>query len=504
MNCKNFNLRADVKERFRLHKMQPVALSERQTKRKHAVRAEFISSNQLSKQENGSRLSILKDKKGQPRSVMTYDEVVSEKLGRTMCRGVCDEDEEPFSDDLYKINMYTCVRDDIEIAERLAEVDQKIFSVQESKNEADKCTLQNPNLLRCRTSSLQGDSESNFGKCASLANQEKNGAVSSSTEDRNLQAAAYTLGDHEDFLHLSTEKERWRYCDLGPILGVSSVANVIKDYLSPLPPNQLRLLYFGVESAFASDLAPTQPEPLPVRTLVIRVRPDISSETIMDAVQSAFSGETCSVLLKCQESRACWEMVYGTFAYVIDTQLCIARTERLERCLIVRVYHEQSDHTMKQRKISKLKSHHGRHRKELETSDYYEMTVSTHLHLRQACSLVQMLQSGIVSSYSPSPKPTPTATSAHFMYNYESSPSVRDSRSTFPQQIRAGHGSKDIFPALSKEDWPLLQASEGICVRIWRALSTRDCSFETVVAISLLENSLDDGRCRYALEEEKK
>jgi hypothetical protein len=89
-------------------------------------------------------------------------------------------------------------------------------------------------------------------------------------------------------------------------------------------------------------------EPLPVRTVSIRVRPDVLCGAIMDAAHHAFEilPSNCTThIIKRQGGhlRGAVYLPQQQLAYVADIQLCTQKNDELERRLILRFYHIQDD-----------------------------------------------------------------------------------------------------------------------------------------------------------------
>ena len=89
-------------------------------------------------------------------------------------------------------------------------------------------------------------------------------------------------------------------------------------------------------------------EPLPVRTISIRVRPDVLCGAIMDAAHHAFEilPSNCTThIIKRQGGhlRGAVYLPQQQLAYVADIQLCTQKNDALERRLLLRFYHIQDD-----------------------------------------------------------------------------------------------------------------------------------------------------------------
>jgi hypothetical protein len=89
-------------------------------------------------------------------------------------------------------------------------------------------------------------------------------------------------------------------------------------------------------------------EPLPVRTISIRVRPDVLCGAIMDAAHHAFQilpSDCTTHIIKRQGAhlRGAVYLPNQQLAYVVDVQLCTQKNDDLERRLLLRFYHIQDD-----------------------------------------------------------------------------------------------------------------------------------------------------------------
>ena len=89
-------------------------------------------------------------------------------------------------------------------------------------------------------------------------------------------------------------------------------------------------------------------EPLPVRTIAIRVRPDVLCGAIMEAAHHAFDllpSDSTIQIMKRQGAhlRGAVYLPKKQLAYVADVQLCTQKNDDLERRLLLRFYHIQDD-----------------------------------------------------------------------------------------------------------------------------------------------------------------
>ena len=147
----------------------------------------------------------------------------------------------------------------------------------------------------------------------------------------------YTLEDHADYLLMKMETHgRYWFCDVSDLFGESTIPILVKEYLSPIQFEELQGIYHGLQQSIPS----MDPEPLPVRTLVMRIRPDVNCLHIISAVKEALPGS--SIFLHQEEGHIrCAVSPHGSTSFVLDAQLCTAKSHFMERQLMLRVYNIQ-------------------------------------------------------------------------------------------------------------------------------------------------------------------
>ena len=323
----------------------------------------------------------------------------------------------------------------------------------------------------------------------------------------NLTSMPYTLGDHAEYLHLMKEDDV-DYCDVTYLLVDSGIPRLAKDYPSPIPPGKLTTLYFGLERTFRKVLPNDGDgkdleswEPIPVRTMTFRIRPDTESGKVIDALKFAVEDreEPC-VILKRQDGHFQCAVIpnYGA-PYLVDAQLCVARTSVLERQLLLRVYHTTDDEEACM-EVERLRS-----QEHLQPPDYRDDQNSKdkascegekvangqkpygmyamNLYLKEASSLLQSIRSISKTNDAtnpldvPSPKKTIKETFAYMLENHESVPSVQECYSNTDQPC---------FPSLSSDDSLILQFSWPLLLSMWIGLIKSQAAFHTLERIPMV------------------
>jgi len=371
----------------------------------------------------------------------------------------------------------------------------------------------------------------------------------------------YSLQDHANFLHLKTEKSGgWYFSDTTQHLLAQTmsgndsegvIGDLVKDYCLPIPYRKLKRLYSGLmyhnvsvkqtaatsnDTTFSSSTprqedgsrldpaasseasvptihsatlsAQTQEEPLPVRTIAIRLRPDVLCGAIMDAIHHAFqvsgNGSTTMHVLKRQGGHL-RGAVYSnqskqTLAYVVDAQVCTQKNDELERRLVLRFYHIQDDpdamhelgQVLQQKKQVPIPPSPGLVDEGIISNDSGS---DGNRHLKQSCSLIQRLMAA-QQQQSMDPKQQASwlglrsnsmfkskaamqrCVGKHLESNFKSCPSVRAENKKASPTIR-----RLTLPSLSNKDWPILDVSWTLTSSILEELDTRDCSFNTFTTL---------------------
>ncbi|KAG7367192.1 hypothetical protein IV203_029862 [Nitzschia inconspicua] len=281
-------------------------------------------------------------------------------------------------------------------------------------------------------------------------------------------------------------------------------------------------------------------EPLPVRTVAIRVRPDVLCGAIMDAVHHAFEilPSNCTTRVLKRQGGHLRGAVYVPdmqVAYVVDIQLCTQKNDDLERRLIVRYYHVQDDPEALQELAQTLQQiqqqvppspdvveNTQRRDNSLptvtsNTSGLSSLTNSTYTvastvvnsaesdviaqeklaanrHLKQSCSLIQRLmaaqqQGGIQEMDLSQQKTWLGLRDIPFDSKWAMQRSIgKHLESNFKSCPSVREENKKAnptirrltLPSLSAKDWSLLDVSWTLTGHIVEELDTRDCTFNTL------------------------
>eukprot|EP00934_Nitzschia_sp_Nitz4_P006659 Nitzschia sp. Nitz4//scaffold7_size249615//80915//83500//NITZ4_001161-RA/size249615-processed-gene-0.134-mRNA-1//1//CDS//3329558394//6649//frame0 len=356
----------------------------------------------------------------------------------------------------------------------------------------------------------------------------------------------YTLQDHADFLKLKTERMGgWYFCDMSQYIPHSTQAledddnsyakDLVKDYCLPIPFRKLKKLYSGLAfhhvAALTKSIKATpvksprsQPdiasatsidsivstgqttvpheEPLPVRTVTIRVRPDVLCGAIMDAVHHAFEmlpSNCASHVLKRQGGhlRGGVYIADQSLAYVADAQLCTQKNDQMERRLIVRFYHIQDDPEAMNELSQVVRQENT---PELPTDVLGEIQKDQHeanRHMKQSCSLIQRLMAaqqkgasttldtkqqsswlGLRDKAFETKAAMQKSIGKHLEANFNTCPSVRDENKKASPTIR-----RLTLPSLSERDWSLMEVSWTLTKSIVEELDTRDCTYNTLSSL---------------------
>lgn len=329
-----------------------------------------------------------------------------------------------------------------------------------------------------------------------------NDQASSDAEDRHEANEVpppppYTLRDHCRYLGLKTEytdrKSYW-YCDwtshFVPTLGTAKLENVVKEYCQPFSNlAELQDTHVGI-----SALNSHTEDPLAVRTLSIRLRPDASHYKILQAVHQAFTNLHRSEYHIVASTTQTFQAIgaHGSVPYFVSASVGI-HSKALERRLWIRFYHMESvalvmageDDTPSSRPIRNFlerleTSHHPEHN---EGGSRHKMAplrnelTPLNTRLAEACVLVQFVFDGNLEPSFACPEQTQQETSEFFQTTFTPSTSALEESKALPRHRNASK----IFPSLASDDYPILQESWPLLDRIWSELQLQKCTWDTLV-----------------------
>jgi hypothetical protein len=314
----------------------------------------------------------------------------------------------------------------------------------------------------------------------------------------------YTVNDHRRALSLIKEEYGgWYSVGLGRHFGLpQQYADEVKEYCLAIPNGKLRQLFIGLpERLTDSTKAVSTPKsrssnatpspPLPVRTIEIRIRPDVLCGAVMEAVHHAFTelhvrvtkrqgGNVQGVVvpLSPKEYLHREELVEDP-PFLVDVRLVTSKRESYDRVLLIRVYHYRGDVPLDECGSSNMISPENTLNPSLDENNLVVEPWNNQvaLHLREAAALVQIMESptSIKKIVLPTgreenwtEKDIASVVSNHLVEHYRACPSVNEAGIT--------------LPSLNAEDFAVLQASGKLIQMIWEELETRDLAYITLLS----------------------
>ena len=312
---------------------------------------------------------------------------------------------------------------------------------------------------------------------------------------------AYDLQSHQHYLQVTIENG-WYMVNLNRFLLPPSLSKLssqlpsMSEYCISCPENRLKNWYIGfveTSSSPSSDMRrqqphhPYTPAPLPVRTSVIRIRPDVLCGAVMDAVVTATTTlidtepqhfKDHSIL---RRQGGHLQLVLTTTTdeqqFMVDLQLCTHKSNHCPRVLIVRIFRclLPSD-TMEVSAVEALST-----TSRNEGNDVAPIPDAC-LHLREACALVQRMEIEATNV---------TGTSRQqIKFRPAQSPSMSDQDAitqAFGKHLRKTYkacpstsAGNITLPALNNNDWKLLQASWVWVDEMWQELDSRSLTYSSL------------------------
>jgi hypothetical protein len=267
----------------------------------------------------------------------------------------------------------------------------------------------------------------------------------------------YSYGDHADYLfvHQDTVTKHF-YCDVSHFFVESRFFNLVTEFTSTMSLEDLNDLFVGYDSSIDEPS-----EPLPLRVLTIRLRPDITASEIIDTVYESCRGQPNStVTIVKQDKNRCQCLVSSTegnmtvvSSFMLDAQICTRRQSPFERELVIRILPgEKIEDTIRcSPSVDDLMSPINRHMKEVAA------------FIRNIMG-IEMKNPGIIIEDLPYPEKSPG------MLSDKSVEWMDDSSDSLS------------FPLLQRCNQTVMEQSLHTILRIWKLLSSNQCSFHTIEA----------------------
>ncbi|GKY93571.1 hypothetical protein MPSEU_000324500 [Mayamaea pseudoterrestris] len=322
--------------------------------------------------------------------------------------------------------------------------------------------------------------------------------------------AYYTNWDHLKTLAVDAESKGWYSVDLTPVIVAS-----IESFASPPPPSTLKEFCLSIPEARFKHLFVGLPENgahlsggtpsaatlatpvLPVRTLTIRIRPDVLCGAVMDSVHQTLQNLSATIikrqgghlkasipsatyvpLTKENDNNHAGEIIEANTntrsypGFFADIQLCTSKSDHCARTLLMRIYHDTHQFDL----------HSQRRLDDNETLDDLLATTpvqnqllleelvdeTASIRLREACALIQRIESPRkrpkrIDATPRSVQDMKQLVSDHLLSNYNACPSAEDGSVT--------------MPGLNSYDWAVIVSSWRLIRLVWDELQDRDLTF---------------------------
>ena len=291
------------------------------------------------------------------------------------------------------------------------------------------------------------------------------------------QPIPYHTEDHRKVLGIERNLEcGWYTVDLTRHLVKSEhkPGHGLDELCIALPQAKIQSCFIGMQGSKPKQA--TAAAPLPVRTLLLRIRPDVLCGAVMDAVSSSLhnakiwkrQGGHLRALIRSQYDEENARM------FMVDAQVVTLKTIQCRRYLLIRVYH--SDATFTDHDPDE----------ELDTAPLpfssdnpmseRAMSPAASLHLREACALLERMEYPSTPNkalhrpaQSPSMSDRETMSQSvrkHLLDHYQACPSVKLGKPT--------------LPSLNPDDWPVVQAAWPWIYDVWSELENRELTYTTL------------------------
>lgn len=391
------------------------------------------------------------------------------------------------------------------------------------------------------TATTSTTTNSNDSSVSAATNEADNDTKPDDDDDLSITSLpTYTLRDHCRYLRVKREttssrrklsqrqrrqpqpqeqeqKQQHWYCDLTQEFvsnpthcAKTELENVVVEYCQPFSdPKELQERVIGIPS-----LSPNQPhDPWPVRTLSIRLRPDVQQSVIVKSVEDAFGAlhPKHSLVLPLPSNISNSDdneytqssfIAIGADGHVpllLRAHVASDKTT-FERRLWVFLYHHD-DFYLKEEELQRIGGISNR--KPMLSEQHTRINSK----LQHACKLVEYIVHNRLPPSEASPEANPETTSEFFRTRKSFSDSVkgvnqkqrerdqqtkeegsqllvnqdRERRIPTSSRIEARRADTMVFPSLAKEDYAVLQESMPLIERIFSELELSDATFNTLV-----------------------
>jgi hypothetical protein len=258
---------------------------------------------------------------------------------------------------------------------------------------------------------------------------------------------------------------------------------IVQEWVVAPSEDSLKQTVVGLQPS--TNLETSHVTTLPIRTVTIRIRPDVLCGTVMEALHHALGKENAEIdKRQGGHMQATWSQHYD-----VDLQL-VTEQSTLERQLLLRLFYnsrwteESTDSWPSPRKSEQDELvdiqyliENGLYLNDDDDEEDPNTLVSTKdapsLHLRECAALIQRIETPQSSrkpirlSSNPLTKQSmQQAVSTHLLENYIACPSVREGFTT--------------LPALNAQDYQVIQNSWPLIETIWDELDTRDLLYSSL------------------------
>jgi hypothetical protein len=317
------------------------------------------------------------------------------------------------------------------------------------------------------------------------------------------------------------EDRRWFPIDSTPLLLLGNDDSsqhehqgiIVKEYCMSITDQACRHLFAGLisekqqqgeQERLSLSSAPTSHNPsnqVPVRTLTIRIRPDVTVNSVMDACVKALDGlkhadntansssprsSAQSMIIRNGDHISAYITMRNVstsnggsnknLCYLMNIQLCTCKTDECERLLLIRVYHDSNSTTTEEDDDNNSAASAST---SSSTASVAEDSASTggddaahklSLRLRKCCKDIKERESIIAESNK----------------NLRQSSTTKQHLAACPS-VKAGSVT---FPSLNDvDDWPVIQSSDSMVFELWKELEADQVSYNT------LSQFRPDGTC---------